>query len=143
MQRIDKSNKRLKGTNPLLTNRRHSFERARTYWSVKTGTWLAIDIESWERDHTVLTEFGWSRIQWSDGGVIRDEGHLVCKKYENYRNGTWVPDNRQVRKLSSSTYPCRDLDLQGAEPFHFPHSTTATAKVKRFRYEILSSASAT
>jgi hypothetical protein len=29
------------------------------------GAIMAIDIESWERDHSILTEIGWSYIQWS------------------------------------------------------------------------------
>ncbi|TDL29582.1 hypothetical protein BD410DRAFT_780030 [Rickenella mellea] len=92
---IDKNNKRLKGTDPALMSMRQSFERVRTFWGAKVGTWLAIDFEAWEREHTVLTEFGWSCIQWKDGEEICEEGHLMVKEHASYRNGTYVPDHRE------------------------------------------------
>ncbi|KAI0796695.1 hypothetical protein C8Q75DRAFT_206669 [Abortiporus biennis] len=91
---IDKNNKRLKGTQPLLTSRRLSFERIRTYWASKKGTWLAIDIESWDRDHTMITEFGWSLVRWEDGQQIEEMDHLIVAPYKYHRN-TYVEDNKE------------------------------------------------
>ncbi|KJA30186.1 hypothetical protein HYPSUDRAFT_61027 [Hypholoma sublateritium FD-334 SS-4] len=91
---IDKNNKRLKGSNPSLTHRRHLFERVRTLWTAKKGVWCAADIESWERDHTVLTEFGWSTIGWKDGEKFEENGHLIVDEARKYTNSQYVPDHR-------------------------------------------------
>ena len=78
--------------------------------------WMAIDFEGWEREHTIITEFGWSVVRWEEeedevkkesesdkpaGGEtkwkeVRDEGHWTVKEYAAYRNGTFVRDNREV-----------------------------------------------
>ncbi len=94
-QTIDKNNKRLKGSEPLLTSRRLGFERVRAYWAAKAGTWIAIDIEAWDRDHTVLTEFGWSLIRWENGEEISEAGHLTVEEHRSYYN-TFVAHNREV-----------------------------------------------
>ncbi|EKM59229.1 uncharacterized protein PHACADRAFT_85898 [Phanerochaete carnosa HHB-10118-sp] len=108
---IEKNNKRLKGAgNPLLTARRLKFERVRELWAEKAGAWLAIDIEAWERDHTVLTEFGWSRIRWTDGEMVEDKAHWIVDEYKNYRNGTYVPDRRMNYDYGESEFvPKRQL----------------------------------
>lgn len=95
-QDIDKSNKRLKGSDNSLTALRLSFERVRTLWAGKVGTWLAIDIEEWERDHTVLTEFGWSLVRWDAGEMVEEMGHWIVKENAKFHNGTWVADRRNV-----------------------------------------------
>ncbi|KAH9482738.1 Good for full DBP5 activity protein 2 [Psilocybe cubensis] len=91
---IDKNNKRLKGSNPLLTHRRHLFERVRNFWSEKKGVWCAMDFEAWELDHTVLTEFGWSLAGWKDGSLVEDRGHLIVEEARSYINSQYVPDHR-------------------------------------------------
>jgi hypothetical protein len=68
----------------------------RKYWAAKTGTWCALDFEDWEKDHTVITEFGYRSIHWDNGDEVEDAGHLTVKEHEMYRNGTYVPDNRKV-----------------------------------------------
>ncbi|PCH41065.1 hypothetical protein WOLCODRAFT_137165 [Wolfiporia cocos MD-104 SS10] len=94
---IDKNNKRLKNAPSLLTTLRNTFEKIRLFWDAKVGTWMSIDIESWDRDHTMLTEFGWSLVRWDGDSSARNEitedGHLIVKEYRNYRN-TYVADNR-------------------------------------------------
>ena len=39
------------------------------------GAVLAVDIESWERDHSVILEFGWSYISWSrdEQGNVKEQ----------------------------------------------------------------------
>ena len=104
-QTIEKNNKRLKGSNPLLTHRRHLFERVRTFWAENRGVWCALDFESWERDHTVLTEFGWSLLGWKDGTKVEECGHLIVEEAKRYTNSQYVPDFRYVSayiNLSSS-----------------------------------------
>lgn len=102
MQIIEKNNKRLKGANPLLSHRRHLFERVRTFWAEKKGVWCAIDFEAWEMEHTLLTEFGSSFIGWQDSKEIAEQQHLVVEEALLYRNSKYVPDNRDV-----STFLCQ------------------------------------
>ncbi len=95
-QGIDKNNKRLRGTGSLLTARRFAFERVRTLWAAKIGTWLALDFEAWDMDHTALTEFGWSAVRWVDGEPVKEDGHLVVKEHRMYTQH-YVANNREVR----------------------------------------------
>lgn len=98
-QVIDKNNKRLKGSNPLVQHRRHIFERVRSFWGAKKGAWCALDFEAWERDHTVLTEFGYSFVKWKDGVKIENKGHLIVEEARKYTNSQYVPDYRYVSVL--------------------------------------------
>lgn len=58
------------GTTPS----RERLERAREAWDAvrrgSEGTFLAIDVETWEHDHDLLTEFGWSLVRWSGGNEV-------------------------------------------------------------------------
>ncbi|KDQ64564.1 hypothetical protein JAAARDRAFT_28209 [Jaapia argillacea MUCL 33604] len=92
---IEKNNKRLKFIDDVLVGRRHMFERVRTFWSEKSSAWCAMDFESWEKDHTVLTEFGWTIHHWENGSPIVEDGHLVIEEHRSYYNGTFVPDHRE------------------------------------------------
>ncbi|KAJ7179045.1 hypothetical protein C8R46DRAFT_1072301 [Mycena filopes] len=92
---IEKNNKRLKGSNPSLLARRDVFERVRNYWGTKSGTWCAIDFEAWERDHTAITEFGYSSIHWNHGTEVEASGHFTVKEHAMYTNGTYVDENRK------------------------------------------------
>lgn len=94
-QKIDKNNKRLKGVDPTLNARRDIFERVRSFWAQKRGTWCALDFEAWDRDHSLLTEFGWSLIRWDGDKEITEQGHLTVKEHKYYTN-TFVADNREV-----------------------------------------------
>ncbi|KAK0242647.1 hypothetical protein EDD85DRAFT_297073 [Armillaria nabsnona] len=91
---MEKFNKKLKGSNPLLMSRRLAFERVRTFWAKKKGVWCAIDFEGWEMEHTMITEFGWSIIRWENGEEVADHGHLQIKEALGYRNGKYVADKR-------------------------------------------------
>lgn len=59
-----------------------------------------MDFEAWERDHTVVTEFGWSATHWQDGQEVSEMAHLIVKEHRPYVNGTYVEQHRDVR------YPC-------------------------------------
>ncbi|PPQ99064.1 hypothetical protein CVT24_003624 [Panaeolus cyanescens] len=88
---IDKNNKRLKGSaRPYTTQCRFSFEDVRARWNDKRGVWLALDFEAWERDHTVLTEFGWSLVRWEDDREIKETGHLIVDEHQKYTNTQYV-----------------------------------------------------
>ncbi|TFY64472.1 hypothetical protein EVG20_g5938 [Dentipellis fragilis] len=98
---IDKNNKRLKGTDTNVTARRLVFERIRSLWAEKRGVWCALDFEAWDRDHTVLTEFGWSLTKWEDGKEIEEMGHLVVKEHQHYTN-TYVPNHGKSYNFGTS-----------------------------------------
>lgn len=95
-KQIDKNNKRLKGANAALNTRRDLFERVRTFWRDKVGVWCAVDFEAWDRDHSLLTEFGWSLVRWEDGKEIEEKGHMIVEERRIYTN-TYVPNHREVR----------------------------------------------
>lgn len=115
IQVIDKNNKRVKGAQPLLTARRLAFERIRTFWASKSGTWLAIDFEAWERDHTLLLEFGWCLVRWKDGEEYTEDGHMIVKERQSFYNHTWVYGNRDVR----SSPPICNAFFITSSPFSF------------------------
>ncbi|KZT12480.1 uncharacterized protein LAESUDRAFT_718741 [Laetiporus sulphureus 93-53] len=118
---IDKNNKKLKFAPSLLTNRRLNFERIRTFWAERVGTWCAMDFEAWERDHHVLTEFGWSLVRWEgnedEQNEITEEGHLTIREHRGFFNGTYVDDNRdkfgfgESEEVDKKTFRKRILDL--------------------------------
>ena len=104
---IDKNNKRLKGAGDMLALRRLTFERVRTLWAARLGTWCAMDFEAWDRDHALLTEFGWSAARWPADAPpgaepARARGHLVVKERRHYSQ-TYVPNNKEVRACVRGT----------------------------------------
>ena len=91
---INKNNRKLKGTDSNLDARRLMFERVRSLWSEQRGTWCAVDFEAWDRDHRVITEFGWSAVSWNDGEPVEDMGHLIVAEHQTYTNH-YIPENRR------------------------------------------------
>ena len=113
LQAIEKNNKRLKGSNPVLTDRRYQFERVRTLWSAKTGVFCSVDFEAWEYDHTLITEFGWSYVGWKDGVKIEEKGHFINDAAKNYWNRKYVQDYRDVRQIPfTQVYHCLLIPAQ-------------------------------
>ncbi|KAI0750709.1 hypothetical protein C8Q80DRAFT_1097887 [Daedaleopsis nitida] len=98
---IEKNNKRLKGADSILALRRLTFERVRTLWAAKLGTWCAMDFEAWDRDHTLLTEFGWKTVRWVDGEPVREHGHLVVQERRKYLQH-YVPNHREFYNFGES-----------------------------------------
>ncbi|KAF9268068.1 hypothetical protein L218DRAFT_954456 [Marasmius fiardii PR-910] len=99
---IEKRNKRLKGASPTLLSRILTFNNIRDRFAEKKHAWLAIDIEAWEMEHNVITEFGWSALRWENGKEILEDGHWIVKEHEFYRNGKYVPDNRSHYNFGKS-----------------------------------------
>ncbi|EJD01095.1 uncharacterized protein FOMMEDRAFT_141811 [Fomitiporia mediterranea MF3/22] len=99
---IDKNNKKLKGTDSALTSFRQNFEKVRDLYASRKGTWLAIDIEAWEMDHSVVTECGWSYLRWDGETEITDRGHYVVKENAIYTNGKYVPNARENYNFGDS-----------------------------------------
>ncbi|KAI0032045.1 hypothetical protein K488DRAFT_78728 [Vararia minispora EC-137] len=102
---IDKMNKRLKkggGADSGLTARRIVFEHVRSLWLQNRGVWCAIDIEAWEMDSTMLTEFGWSFVRWENGQAVEERGHFIVKENRWYTNGKYVPERRMHYNFGES-----------------------------------------
>ncbi|KAH8105873.1 hypothetical protein BXZ70DRAFT_917179 [Cristinia sonorae] len=99
---IEKNNKRLKGTGTRLASRRLAFERIRTFWDSKIGTWIALDFESWEMDHTMTTELGYSSIRFDNGEEVHENGHWIVYEWRDYRNSTFTVDNKDRFKHGKS-----------------------------------------
>ncbi|EJD53596.1 hypothetical protein AURDEDRAFT_141640 [Auricularia subglabra TFB-10046 SS5] len=91
---IQKNNKKVKGADTGLTAGRKQFERVRDCYLAAKGTWIALDFEGWERDHEVITEFGYTKLTWVDGKPVIEDGHWVPQEHTGYRNGQYVVDNR-------------------------------------------------
>jgi DNA polymerase III epsilon subunit-like protein len=98
---IDKNNRKLKGTGSNLNARRLMFERMRSLWSDQRGVWCAVDFEAWDRDHRIITEFGWSMVSWNDGEPVEDMGHLIVAKHRPYRN-VYIPEYRKFYHFGQS-----------------------------------------
>jgi len=81
---------------------RQKFERVRNYWNEKCGSWLAIDFEEWERDSTVLTEFGWSCLEFKNGEEHQTDGHLIVNEHMMYTNTVYVQGNRDNYDFGNS-----------------------------------------
>ncbi|KAF8492896.1 hypothetical protein JB92DRAFT_3127644 [Gautieria morchelliformis] len=91
---IQKNNKRLKGTDRALLSIRLAFERVRTCWSEHKGTWIAIDFEGWEMEHTLITEYGYSLVTWRDGQEVTENAHCIVEERRKYQNTNYVMGNR-------------------------------------------------
>lgn len=69
-KQIDKLNKRLRGAVDVkLAAIRQIFERVRAAYGTCKGTWIALDFESWELAHDVITEFGFVELKWRPADV--------------------------------------------------------------------------
>lgn len=100
----------MKGSNPLVTHRRYIFERVRSFWREKKGVWCALDFEAWERDHTVLTEFGWCFVAWENGIEVEEKGHLIVHEAQYYNNSQYVPDHRYVSFVTLRFFQMLDIN---------------------------------
>lgn len=90
-----------------LTLLRSAYARAQ---SEGGAAFVSLDVEMWERDKSVLLEFGWSVVEFTKkkkdgkgkgkgGGVKvrREDQHAIVKENLWRRNGRWSPDARDVR----------------------------------------------
>lgn len=75
-------------------------------WAEKTGVWCAIDFEAWDKDHTALTEVGWSFVRWVDGEPQEEYVHLRVEEHRDLRN-IYVPSNPDVSLCHHSIVAAR------------------------------------
>ncbi|ORX99583.1 hypothetical protein K493DRAFT_313167 [Basidiobolus meristosporus CBS 931.73] len=70
----------------------HSLRQARKFVAQKKYIFFAIDIESYEANHTFITEVGWT-IYNPVKGLFVDKHYIVKENY-HLRNGKYVADNK-------------------------------------------------
>ncbi|KZV76094.1 hypothetical protein PENSPDRAFT_570434 [Peniophora sp. CONT] len=104
LKHLEKINKKVGkgGMDSSLANRRMIFENVRTLWAEKQGVWCAIDVESYEYEHTTLTELGYSIQRWENEEPVHENGHLCVKEAWRLRNGKYVPDAREKYDYGAS-----------------------------------------
>jgi len=66
----------------------------------KNKQYLCLDIEAYEGDQKILTEFGWCIFK-KDGSIVKNK-HVIVKENMMYHNGTKVPDNRDYYLFGDS-----------------------------------------
>lgn len=75
-----------------------------------------MDFEAWERGHEVITEFGYfsCRFDSKTGELVSiGQGHWIVSENDHYRNGTFVPDNRDVSFYQKRNFVVSNTSLQG------------------------------
>lgn len=90
-----------------------------------------MDFEAWERDHTVLTEFGWSLAGWKDGTFIENCGHFIVEEARTYTNSQYVPDYRYVSLLDFLEFDVLNVLRQ-----NYTFGTSETIKKAAFKKRI-------
>ncbi|KAF7301751.1 hypothetical protein MIND_00740700 [Mycena indigotica] len=103
VKQIDKENKRSKNAPNSLASLRVAFERTRTAWNAKRGTWIAIDVEDWELAHKVLLEFGYSLIYFDGDKEHSEDAHFTFSSTLSCHNGQYVADNRRNYVFGETT----------------------------------------
>ncbi|GAA5884552.1 hypothetical protein JCM16303_000024 [Sporobolomyces ruberrimus] len=78
---------------------------------VGKASFVSIDIETWERDHDLVTEVGFAKSTWRNGGFEPMEiRHFVVKENGHLRNGRFCPDARDHFHFGpSETYSAKSL----------------------------------
>ncbi|CAG8452414.1 7067_t:CDS:2 [Paraglomus brasilianum] len=81
-----------------LRELRESYEKARELFNEKKYLFIAVDVESYERDHACILEVGWS-IYDSRKDITDDpenkpylDRHFCATEYRHMKNGKYVPD---------------------------------------------------
>ncbi|CAG8583030.1 2833_t:CDS:2 [Diversispora eburnea] len=90
---IDKQMKSFNKTAKEKTKLRkmiHKSENARKMYQAKKYFFVAIDIESYEKDHSCILEVGWSMYN-SKTDLYMDR-HFCVNENKHLRNGQYVPD---------------------------------------------------
>lgn len=94
------------------------FERIRSEFdNSKKGAqkvrYVAVDVESWELDHRLITEIGYCQLKFEDKDEVIAPGHIVITDHTNYKNGNYIVDNRFKFKHGKS----QQLNLQETRAF--------------------------
>ncbi|RKP09656.1 hypothetical protein THASP1DRAFT_28541 [Thamnocephalis sphaerospora] len=108
---------------------RQLLETARELYRAKTHIFLALDVESWERDHSRILEIGWSMYDSRRDRFL--DVHYNVSEFRHLYNGRYVPDHRNNFVFGTSTWATlreaaaaiqRDLDADDAPLVFIGHA---------------------
>lgn len=85
----DKHNKKVR-MEARLCKMKSKWEQARSMYREKKYLFAAVDVESFERDHSCILEVGWSMFN-SRTGLYMDR-HFCTTEYKHLKNGKFVSD---------------------------------------------------
>ncbi|CAI2172383.1 10826_t:CDS:2 [Funneliformis geosporum] len=85
----DKHNKKVR-TEARLCKMKFKWEQARSMFKENRYLFVAVDVESYERDHSCILEVGWSMFN-SRTGLYMDR-HFCTTEYRHLKNGKFVSD---------------------------------------------------
>ncbi|RIA84833.1 hypothetical protein C1645_742028 [Glomus cerebriforme] len=90
-KKIRKYNNKIK-SEIKLKGMKDTWEHARNLFKTKEYLFVAVDVESYERDHSCILEVGWSMFDSKDNKFM--DRHFCAKEYEHLKNGQFVPDRK-------------------------------------------------
>ncbi|KAJ7791582.1 hypothetical protein B0H14DRAFT_2934931 [Mycena olivaceomarginata] len=96
LKRIKKAFKKGAGAEASLLAWRTALDRVRTLWTAHTGVWCALDFETWTENHSIVTEFGFSAVHWTEDEQKTDTGHFTVEEHRFHRNGRTYPNGKHV-----------------------------------------------
>lgn len=88
---IKKFNKQSKADSKLR-KMKEQWEKAQNMVKTKKYFFVAVDVESYERDHSCILEVGWSMFD-SKSEKFMDR-HFCATEYKHLKNGQFVPDRK-------------------------------------------------
>jgi len=87
-----------------LAEIRLGYEEAKK--AVKDGRYvfLSLDVESWEKDHSRVTEIGWTLLdpRHPTGETMLLDQHYIITDFLHLRNGSFVPDFKDNFRFGAS-----------------------------------------
>ncbi|GAA5945399.1 hypothetical protein JCM3775_003883 [Rhodotorula graminis] len=89
-------------------------------------SFVAVDVETWEQDHDLVTEVGIAALALEAGDPSTAFEHLVLAENAHRRNGRYCPDARDDFQLGTSeTLPRADLAARVAARLRLPPSPSS------------------
>lgn len=98
------------------------FQAAKSAKLKEKMLFICVDIESYERNHDVVTELGYSTYETATG--LQKTYHFIVKEYQHLRNGTFVVDRRDsFQHGTSEKWPLKDIAAHFRDLItdHFPN----------------------
>jgi hypothetical protein len=105
---------------PIFQQNKAVFEQMRKEGK---GTIIAVDVESWEEDHTIVIEIGWSYLAWRTSTIsgktqeVSAVKHFIIDEHRQFRNGQYSPDNRDYFSFGRSETTSLKATLKQLQDF--------------------------
>jgi hypothetical protein len=107
---LKKYNKKIRAS-CKLDSMKATWERAQNMFKEKKYLFVAVDVESYERDHSCILEVGWSMFDSKNNSFM--DRHFCVSEYNYLRNGQFVPDRKD--RFSFGTTVWASLKSIGSE----------------------------